>query len=127
MQICNSNNKYKLLLIMAPLLILFSKNASSQDRNGGLINMVYSSDAHYGLTRPQFRGDTAVSSHVVNAAMIRQVNQIPVLQLPADGGINAGHSAGPVDYMIQTGDICNRMEIPIQSAAASWAQFKIDY
>jgi hypothetical protein len=127
MQIRNSNNKYKLLLLMAFLFLLFSKNAYSQDKKSGLINMVYSSDAHYGLYRPQFRGDTAVNSHVVNAAMIRQINQIPMLHLPADGGVSAGHYVGPVDYMVQTGDICNRMEIPIQSAAASWAQFKIDY
>jgi len=127
MQICNSNKNYKLLFIMASLFLLFSKNAHSQDKKSGLINMIYSSDAHYGLNRPTFRGDTAVNSHVVNAAMISQVNQIPMLQLPADGGINAGHNAGPVDYMVQSGDICNRMEIPIQSAAASWAQFKIDY
>ena len=32
-----------------------------------------------------------------------------------------------VDYLIQTGDIANRMEIPYQSAAASWAQFEEDY
>lgn len=127
MQIRNSNNHYKLLLVIALLVSPFSKNAYSQPQNSRLINMVYSSDAHYGLYRTQFRGDTAVSSHVVNAAMISQVNQIPMLHLPDDGGVNAGHNVGPVDYMVQTGDICNRMEIPIQSAAASWAQFKADY
>ncbi|MGF7081311.1 metallophosphoesterase family protein [Mucilaginibacter sp. UYCu711] len=92
-----------------------------------VINMVYSSDAHYGLTRPQFRGDTGVMAHLVNAAMINQINTLPQQQLPADNGINAGLKVGAIDYLVQTGDITNRMEIPIQSAAKSWAQFKQDY
>jgi len=32
-----------------------------------------------------------------------------------------------VDYIVEGGDIANRMEVPIQSAAESWAQFEGDY
>jgi hypothetical protein len=92
-----------------------------------IINLIYTSDAHYGITRPKFRGDTSVSSYIVNAAMIRQINTVPYLVLPADQGVEAGEKTGPVDYLVETGDIANRMEIPIQSAAASWAQFEMDY
>lgn len=42
-------------------------------------------------------GDTNVSAHVVNAAMIGKMNSIPDLTLPADGGVNAGDKAGAVD------------------------------
>jgi hypothetical protein len=89
--------------------------------------MLFSSDAHYGINRAKFRGDSNVSSHVVNAAMIQQMNSITALTLPQDGGIKSGKKVGYVDYVVQTGDIANRMEAPIQSAAASWAQFETDY
>jgi len=89
--------------------------------------MVYTSDAHYALTRKIFRGDTDVSAKVVNAAMIKKINTVPGLTLPKDGGIEAGKKVKAVDYLIQTGDIANRMEIPYQTAAASWAQFETDY
>jgi Calcineurin-like phosphoesterase len=102
--------------------IICPKTASSQT-----IQMVFTSDAHYGITRAKFRGDTAVSGHIVNAAMIKQINTLPKLILPADSGINAGKEVGAIDYVIEGGDIANRMEIPIQSAAKSWAQFIKDY
>jgi hypothetical protein len=92
-----------------------------------VVNLVYSSDAHYGLTRPQFRGDTGVSAHVVNAAMISEINALPRQKFPSDSGVNAGRQINSIDYLVQTGDITNRMEIPIQSATASWAQFANDY
>jgi hypothetical protein len=92
-----------------------------------IIQFIYTSDAHYGLSRPKFMGDTNVSAHEVNGAMIDQMNTIPSLILPADGGVNAGNKAGAVDYVIQTGDIANRMELPYQSAAVSWQQFEADY
>jgi hypothetical protein len=59
--------------------------------------------------------------------MIKQMNTIPYLILPIDGGVNSGKQTGAVDYVIQTGDIANRMETPIQSAASSWTQFETDY
>lgn len=112
------------LLLLATYLIAPAK-AFCQDND--VVNMIYSSDAHYGITRPKFRGDTNVMSYLVNAAMIKQMNTVPTLTLPADDGIGAGKTVGPVDYVIESGDISNRMEIPIQSAAASWAQFVNDY
>jgi hypothetical protein len=92
-----------------------------------VIQMVYTSDAHYAITRASFRGGNDVSAKVVNAAMIKQMNTMPELTLPDDNGVASGKKVEAVDYLIQTGDIANRMEIPYQSAAASWAQFTTDY
>ncbi|MDP9081062.1 MAG: metallophosphoesterase [Bacteroidota bacterium] len=129
MQISNSIYKQlsagKFLLIAVFGLISFHTNG--QAKQPQLINMVFSSDAHFGLKKDKFRGDTNVNANLVNAAMISQMNAIPSLSLPADGGIGAGQQVGSVDYVIQTGDICNRMEPPVQSAAASWAQFETVY
>jgi len=91
------------------------------------VQIVFTSDAHYGITRQQFRGDTGVTGHIVNAALVKQINNLPAMVLPADGGINAGNTVGGIDYVIEGGDIANRMEILIQSAAISWSQFETDY
>ena len=99
----------------------------SQISRSQTIQIVFSSDAHYGISRTKFRGDSNVSSHIVNAAMIQQMNTIPNLTLPQDEGIGSGRKIGHVDYVVQTGDIANRMEDPIQSAASSWSQFEMDY
>lgn len=116
------NNKLKYLFLGLLLTSLCSELAFSQT-----INMVFTSDAHYGITRKKFRGDTAVYSHVVNAAMIKEMNTLPGETLPADGGIGAGGKVTAVDYVIETGDISNRMESPVQPATASWKQFIEDY
>lgn len=120
--------KHKVILAALSLIItsaLWSEICFAQAPP--IINMVFSSDAHYGINRIKFRGDSNVSSHLVNAAMIQQMNNIPDLRLPQDGGINSGKKAGHVDYVVQTGDIANRMEAPVQSAATSWSQFETDY
>jgi hypothetical protein len=115
------------VLIIVLLLTLCWHQGYSQNKGSEVINMVFTSDAHYGITRIKFRGDSNVTGHQVNAAMIKQLNTLPNLTLPADGGVSSGKQVSYVDYMIQTGDIANRMEIPDQSAAASWAQFETDY
>lgn len=112
---------FKALFIAA---ILFNGPELAQAQ---VVQMIFTSDAHYGITRAKFRGDTAVSGHMVNAAMVKQMNTLPSLTLPTDGGVNAGNVTGGIDYVIEGGDIANRMEAPIQCAAASWAQFKTDY
>lgn len=94
---------------------------------GQIVQIVFTSDAHYGITRQQFRSDTNVTGHVVNAALVKAINTLPAMMMPADNGINAGNAVGGIDYVIEGGDIANRMEIPIQSAATSWSQFETDY
>jgi len=107
--------------------VFYIQKGYCQDKSPAVINMVFTSDAHYGITRKNFRGDTNVTGHQVNAAMIRGINSVPNLMLPADGGVESGNKVTAVDYLIQTGDIANRMEVPIQSAATSWTQFETDY
>src|SRR5476649_163603 len=97
----------KRVLFFLLIVLTSSVNAHTQS-----INMVFTSDAHYALTRKNFQGDTNVSAKTVNAAMIKKINTIPGLVLPADGGMRSGKKVGAVDYVIQTGDIANRMEPP---------------
>jgi len=120
-------NKVLSALTIAGTIILFSAKCFSQGKSSGIINMIFTSDAHYGITRPKFRGDSNVISYKVNAALVKQVNAVPGLALPADNGIGSGKSVGAIDYVIEGGDIANRMEPPVQTAAASWAQFEHDY
>jgi hypothetical protein len=91
------------------------------------VTFVFTSDVHFGITRANFRGETNVAAPVVNAALVRAVNGVSAAVLPADGGVRAGQTVGPVDFAVITGDLANRQElypIHIQSATASWADFK---
>lgn len=91
------------------------------------MQFVFTSDVHYGITRGHFRGADSVPSTVVNRAMIAAINQLPGLSLPQDGGAGAGLRVSRVDAILITGDIANREETGVQSAALSWRQFEADY
>ncbi len=88
-----------------------------------IVNFVYTSDNHYGIVRPLFRGNFNVTGQAVNEAMIARMNTLPVQLFPNDGGVAAGQSVGTVDFLMDTGDIANRSES--QSAIA--ANAALDY
>lgn len=100
-----------------------------KEEPAAVVQFVFTSDAHYGITRTAFQGATNVDAHTVNAAMVAKMNTLPDLTLPEDGGVNAGKKISTVDYVMEAGDIANRMEVSasVQTAATSWGQFKIDY
>jgi predicted MPP superfamily phosphohydrolase len=100
---------------------------TSRINSDTLIQIIYTSDIHFGITRSAFDGDSNVHSAVVNARQVSTMNALPSLPLPVDQGVSAGQKVGPVDYIMISGDIANRQEVPIQSAAASWDQFRNDY
>jgi hypothetical protein len=76
-----------------------------------LIRIVFTSDLHFGLKKAHFRNSKdSVTSEEVNKAMVETIQSI-----------------GKIDYLVITGDITNREEVPIQSAAISWQQFKEVY
>jgi hypothetical protein len=115
-------------IIAAVILTIFvTKGYAQQSGSNNVIQIIFTSDAHYGITRKTFQGHDSVSASVVNAAMIKKINVLPAVALPEDGGLNAGKTIGSIDYLVEGGDIANRMEVPIQSAAASWRQFEAGY
>jgi hypothetical protein len=99
--------------------------------NSTLLQFVFTSDAHYGLTRDTFRGRSAVDARTVNQAMVEKINSLPGVKFADDGGLRAGQSVGPVDFLVEGGDVANREEVTgskaIQRAAVSWSQFRADY
>ena len=104
------------------------QNATAQKNNSGkILQFVFTSDAHYGIVRPSFRGQHDVTGHEVNSAMLLKINTLPSAVFPEDDGVSAGKMTGAIDFIVEGGDIANRMEIPIQSAARSWQQFEDDY
>jgi alkaline phosphatase len=90
---------------------------------------LYTSDAHYGIKRTgSFVFGNYSNGAQVNGLMIRAMNNMPNETLPcADNGIKACQTIGPIDFVAMTGDIANRMQAPVQTAEASWGQFKTDY
>jgi predicted MPP superfamily phosphohydrolase len=117
----------KVICCFIVLTAIVSKVGAQPKKVSSTIEIVFTSDAHYGITRKDFRGKTEVDGHTVNAALVKEINTVPNVKLPLDSGINAGNTVGSVDYIIEGGDIANRMEVPIQTAATSWAQFDTDY
>ena len=85
------------------------------------IRFVFVSDLHYGLER-EFRGHEA-SADEVNRAMAAAVRELAGRSFPRDGGLGAGERIGMPEFIICGGDIANRMEEGVQTAAESWAQF----
>jgi hypothetical protein len=95
-------------------------------RGEPVVQFVFTSDVHFGITRGKFRGGLNVDAKIVNQAMVQTINELPGAVFPDDGGLRAGKPIGPIDFVAITGDIANREElypVHIQTAAASWAQF----
>jgi predicted MPP superfamily phosphohydrolase len=117
------------LLAVAGITSCNKKDDPVKEEAPATVQFVFTSDAHYGITRASFQGAANVDAHTVNAAMIAKMNTLPDLILPDDGGVNAGKKISTVDYVMEAGDIANRMEVSAtaQTAAQSWDQFKADY
>ena len=113
---------------VAALLLLMSLLAPARAE---LVQFIYTSDQHYGITRKAFRGLDKVSSREVNAAMVQAINTLPGISLPEDGGVRAGQPVQWADAVISTGDIANRMEGTderlIPSATECWDLFEKQY
>ena len=106
------------------LILLLALIGRVEARKGPeIIQLVFTSDSHFGLKRYSFRGDSNVYSNVVNAAMVAQINSLQTEKLPDDQGVNGANLVGGIDYLLNSGDIANREEPGIQSSEASWNQF----
>lgn len=118
-------------LIIASILFAVGCLAMPAAQVTSRVQFVFSSDAHYGITRPTFRGRTTVDAREVNQALVSAINSLDGRSFPDDGGIGGGEPVGPVDFLAETGDIANRMEVDqgrqVQSAAVSFRQFADDY
>src|SRR5258707_10266784 len=106
--------------ILGTMLALSVFPAKAQDN---LIQIILTSDVHYGITRSHFRGADSVSAVVVNEAMIDVFDRLPGMVMPVDKGVGSGKKIKYIDAVTITGDIANREEAGIQSAADSWRQF----
>jgi hypothetical protein len=116
---------------LASMLVIGAGAAGLVPAPPARIQFVFTSDAHYGMTRAAFRGRTSVAAQAVNEAMIARINALPHARFPDDRGLNAGQPVGALDFVAEGGDIANRQERTetgaIQPAAVSWAQFVGDY
>jgi len=116
-------------ILIFPFLSVKAQYQKSVHPKDSLIQIIITSDLHYGIKRPYFRGDSNVAASVVNAAMVKEMNTLPNMELPTDNGMNTDRKIKSIDYVFVTGDIANRMEAKdkIQSASISWAQFNNDF
>ena len=99
-------------VIVCGLIAVGLATASPRAQLPGTIRFVFTSDAHYGLSRPTFRGRMNVPAHDVNTALVADINTL-----------------GAIDFVVEGGDVASRAEAAeqIQPAATSWSQFRHDY
>lgn len=95
------------------------------------MQFVFTADAHYGITRPSFRGAGNVDARTVNRALVASINQLTAATFPADGGIGAGGPVGAVDFLTVGGDVSNREDVvdgrAIERSELTWREFRDDY
>ena len=113
----------------APIVFGAKKTSSliPQTPTPPVMQFIFTSDSHYGLTKSTFRGNSNVPAQTVNAALVNQINNLPSATLPLDNGVKAGMTVGSIDFVVNGGDIANRQETGIQSDSVSWSQFVNDY
>ena len=91
---------FRSLLLVAVVLgttVLAGLGAARRDSSGSTIQFVFTSDAHYGLTRTSFRGESQATAATVNASLIASVNTLRDVRLPMDSGLRAGEKVGGLD------------------------------
>jgi len=106
--------KKSFLTILALLFLLLVSEISSAQLKDSVINFIFTSDVHFGLTKEKFREKKDVSAKEVDMAMMQAMNFLSTSESSVKG----------IDALIITGDIANRMEKGVQSATISWDQFK---
>ena len=112
-------------------LIPFAASAERTAPSPPFVQLVFTSDCHYGIIRSSFRGRSSVDAQTVNRALVAGINRLATATLPQDGGLRSTESVGAIDFVVEGGDISNREEVTatemIQPAAISWAEFAEDY
>lgn len=93
---------------------------------GQQIHFVFCSDLHYGLKR-DFRGKEDVSAQEVCRVMADSIMALRGRMLPRDGGVASGCRIDTLAFVACGGDIANRMQNGVQTAAESWRQFEEDW
>ena len=111
--------KYKKHFLFAGLVLwlLFITEIADAQTKDSVINFIFTSDVHFGLTKEEFRGKEKVPALEINKAMVQAMNTLSTKSTNIAG----------IDALIITGDIANRMENGVQSATESWKQFKEVY
>src|ERR1700734_1086607 len=69
-----------------------STNPTPADSTHPIIQIVFTSDVHFGINRPAFDGDSNVASVTVNARLVSKINHLTALSLPRDEGVDAGQT-----------------------------------
>ena len=99
------------------LCLIFNTTIAHAQRKDSIVNFIFTSDVHFGLTKEEFRGKNKVPAIEINKAMVQAMDTLSSKSLKVAG----------IDALIITGDVANRMENGVQSATESWKQFKEVY
>jgi DNA repair exonuclease SbcCD nuclease subunit len=118
---------YILLFCIAGFVNTGFAQKSKPSLKDSIVQFIFTSDVHFGLTKNTFQNKKNVAAFEVNKAMVKSMNQLQGQVIPNDHGVYANQIIKGFDATIITGDIANRMEDGVQSATKSWEEFKIVY
>jgi len=112
-------------LLSASTLSLFLASAAI----AGQVQLVFTSDAHFGVNRGEYHGEKNVDARYANRDLVAKINTLNSVSFPADEELRAGQPVGGIDFVVEGGDISNRSEASgiIQSSESSWAEFEQYY
>jgi hypothetical protein len=116
-------NSIRLSVLLLLSILFFDNTHINAQHKDSIIQFVFTSDVHFGLTKENFRGQKNVPAAAVNKAMANEINQLNSKVFPLDNGVQSNQRINNLDAIIITGDIANRMETGIQSATKSWNEF----
>ena len=117
--------KFLLLWVFAICLSCSGNKKKAIANDDEIVNFVFVSDQHYGLEREL--NNQILTSEYVNLAMLNAINSLPSVILPNDGGVGSNTKIEGIEMIINGGDISNRMQPNVQSAAESWKQFQQNF
>ncbi|MEN9696853.1 MAG: hypothetical protein RLZ56_274 [Bacteroidota bacterium] len=124
---CNFLKKISLVLLIVQASFSSQAQLQNSDAKDSIIQFIFTSDVHFGLTKEKFQNKTKVSAFEVNNAMAYNMSHIVGNILPKDNGIGENEIIKGIDALVITGDITNRMENGVQAATQSWEEFKTVY
>lgn len=118
-----------IITLMLALFICSHSNAQTYKhlKNDSIVQIIFTSDVHFGLTKDKFKNKRNVTAYEVNLEMVKAMNKLQGKSLPNDNGVQSNNKIDGIDGIVIAGDIANRMESGIQSATKSWNEFMAVY
>ena len=91
---------YILLFCISNLVNTGFAQKSKLPLKDSIVQFIFTSDVHFGLTKNSFRGKSNISALEVNKAMVKSMNQLKGQFIPNDNGVYANQVIKGLDALV---------------------------